>query len=133
MSKTVFVNGCFDVIHRGHIALFRFAKNLGDRLIVAIDEDDRIRESKGPNRPINILEDRLYVLRPIKYIDELDHFGSDKELENLVKKYKPDIMMVGSDWIGKRVIGSQYAKNVRFFNRIGHYSTTNIIEGSSHR
>lgn len=133
MSKIVFVNGCFDVIHRGHIELFRFAKNLGDRLIVAIDEDDRIRELKGPNRPINILEDRLYVLGSIKYIDELNHFGSDEELENLVKKYKPDIMMVGSDWIGKKVIGSQYAKYVRFFNRIGHYSTTNIIEGSFDR
>ena len=133
MSKTIFINGCFDVIHRGHIELFKFASYLGDRLVVAIDEDDRIRKSKGPKRPINILEDRMYVLRSIKYVDEVEHFGSDEELENLVKKYNPDIMIVGSDWIGKKVIGSQYAKTIRFFNRIGHYSTTNIVEGSSYR
>ena len=133
MSKTIFINGCFDVIPRGHIELFKFASYLGDRLIVAIDEDDRIRKSKGPKRPINILEDRMYVLRSIKYVDEVEHFGSDEELENLVKKYNPDIMIVGSDWIGKKVIGSQYAKTIRFFNRIGHYSTTNIVEGSSYR
>ena len=84
MSKTIFINGCFDVIHRGHIELFKFASYLGDRLIVAIDEDDRIRKSKGPKRPINILEDRMYVLRSIKYVDEV--FTVSDFLENYTFK-----------------------------------------------
>jgi D-beta-D-heptose 7-phosphate kinase/D-beta-D-heptose 1-phosphate adenosyltransferase len=126
--KTVFVNGTFDVLHRGHLLLFEYAKSFGDYLIVAIDSDDRIKEKKGDSRPINNVSDRSFMLQNLKQIDEVRTFSSDKDLENLVEFYKPDIMVVGSDWKNKPVIGSQYAKQLKFFDRINEYSSTKIIQ-----
>lgn len=131
--KLIFVNGCFDIIHRGHIELFKYAKSLGNKLIVAIDSDQRVSQLKGKDRPFNGQDDRKFVLESIKYIDEVLIFVDEKELESLTCKYEPDIMVVGSDWNGKEIIGSQYAKQVKFFGRIGNYSTTNILQGSSNR
>ena len=131
--RTVFVNGCFDILHRGHIELFKYAKSLGDYLLVAIDSDERIKEHKGPRRPHNNIGDRKAVLSSIKFIDEVTCFASDVELEEIVKKLAPDNMIVGSDWQGKKVIGSQHAKNVIFFERIDGYSTTRTIQSLSHR
>ena len=129
--KTIFVNGCFDVLHRGHIELFKYAKSLGDKLIVAIDTDERVKLMKGSNRPFNCQTDRKFVLESIRYIDKVLFFYSDKNLEDLVYLYKPCIMIVGSDWKNKKIIGSQYANEVRYFERIGDYSTTKILQGSS--
>lgn len=129
--KTIFVNGCFDVLHRGHIELFKYAKSLGDKLIVAIDTDERVKMMKGQNRPFNHQTDRKFVLESIKYIDKVLLFYSDKNLEDLVYLYKPCIMVVGSDWKNKKIIGSQYANEVRYFERVGDYSTTKILQGSS--
>ena len=70
-EKVVFTNGCFDILHRGHIELFRYAKSLGNKLIVGLDTDEKIRTTKGEDRPFNTLEDRKFVLSSIKYIDEL--------------------------------------------------------------
>lgn len=131
--KTIFVNGCFDVIHRGHIELFKYAKSLGDFLIVAIDSDERVKQLKGLSRPFNHQHDRKIVLEAIRYIDEVCFFNSEDELENLVFKINPEVMVVGSDWRGKTVIGSQYAKSLNFFDRVGDYSTTKILQGSSYR
>ena len=100
--RTVFVNGCFDILHRGHIELFKYAKSLGDYLLVAIDSDERIKEHKGPRRPHNNIGDRKAVLSSIKFIDEVTCFASDVELEEIVKKLAPDNMIVGSDWQGKK-------------------------------
>lgn len=124
----VFINGCFDVLHRGHIELFKYAKSLGDRLIIGIDSDKRVSELKGPLRPINSEEDRKFFLESIQYIDKVDIFSSEDQLRDLVWLYQPDIMVVGSDYKGKDVIGSEFAKNLIFFDRIGDYSTTNIVE-----
>jgi rfaE bifunctional protein nucleotidyltransferase chain/domain len=126
--KTVFVNGTFDVLHRGHLLLFEYAKSFGDYLIVAIDSDERVKEKKGESRPINNVSDRSFMLQNLKQIDEVKTFSSDKDLEELVKYYKPDIMIVGSDWKHKPVIGSQYAKELKFFDRIDEYSSTKIIQ-----
>jgi rfaE bifunctional protein nucleotidyltransferase chain/domain len=131
--KTVFVNGCFDILHPGHIKLFETAKSFGDRLIVAIDSDRKVKEMKGYTRPINSVSTRKIILESIRYIDEVLIFDTKEELEALVKKIKPDIMMVGSDWKGKEVVGSDYAKQVRFFDRIGEHSTTEIIKSITHR
>lgn len=125
--KTIFVNGCFDVLHRGHIELFKYAKSLGDYLIVAIDTDERVKKMKGKNRPFNNQNDRMFLLQSIKYIDEVLFFNTDDELKNLTYTYNPDIMIVGSDWKNKTVIGSENSKEVRFFERIGNYSTTKIL------
>ena len=129
--KKVWVNGCFDVLHRGHIELFRFASVLGDELMVGLDSDSKVTQDKGEGRPINILSDRIFMLRAIKYIDAVTSFDSAIDLERAIKYYSPDIMVVGSDWKGKTIVGEQYAKKVVFFDRVGDYSTTNIINGAS--
>lgn len=125
---TVFINGCFDILHPGHIKLFESARSFGDHVVVAIDSDRKVREMKGPSRPIKTEYQRKTVLASIRYIDEVHVFDTKEELEALVKKIKPDIMIVGSDWKGKEVVGSQYAKELRFFDRIEDYSTTKIVE-----
>ena len=124
----VFVNGTFDVLHKGHLELLNYAKSLGDYLIVGIDTDERVREKKGKSRPVNSAEDRALMLVNLKAVDEVQYFSSDDELENLVKSIKPDIMIVGSDWKDKSVIGSYYAAKLIFFDRIDEYSSTKIIQ-----
>lgn len=125
---TVWVNGCFDILHPGHVELFKVAKSLGDRLVVGIDEDEKVKKDKGFDRPINPLFFRKTMLESIRYIDVVLPFGSRTELENLIELYSPEILLVGSDWKNGDVVGREYAKEVRFFNRIGNYSTTNLIE-----
>ena len=127
--RKIWTNGCFDIIHRGHIELFKYAKSLGDELTVGIDSDRKVTNDKGEERPINNLEDGIEMLKAIRYIDKVMWFDSKEELKGLIKEYKPDIMVIGSDWRGKDVIGAEYAKEVRFFDRIEGYSTTNILNG----
>jgi rfaE bifunctional protein nucleotidyltransferase chain/domain len=126
--KKIFVNGTFDVLHRGHLMLLNYAKSLGDYLVVGIDTDERIKEKKGPSRPVNHINERAFMLMNLKSVNEVKTFSTDDELENLVKCIKPDIMVVGSDWKNKPVIGSQYAKQLKFFDRIDEYSSTKIIQ-----
>ena len=128
MYKKVFVNGTFDLLHRGHIELLNYAQSQGGHVCVGIDTDDRVREKKGPTRPIFNQEERKYFLENLKAVDEVRFFSNDKELEGLVKSYQPDIMIVGSDWKGKSVIGSYWAAKLIFFDRIGEYATTKTIE-----
>tara|TARA_B100000700_G_C15026550_1_gene848455 strand:- start:556 stop:954 length:399 start_codon:yes stop_codon:yes gene_type:complete len=131
--KIGFINGCFDILHLGHIALFEFAKKQCDYLVVAIDSDDRVASNKGPNRPINTSTDREGMLRAIRYIDDVRVFSTDLQLTNLVKEIKPEIMIVGNDWEGKTVIGSEYAKQLKFFRKIDGYSSTKTIQNISNR
>jgi len=123
----IWVNGCFDILHRGHFELFNYAKSLGDILIVGIDSDEKISQDKGPDRPYNKLEDRVYALESLKAIDKVMVFDSKEHLEWLVEITKPDILVVGSDWKGKEIVGGQYAKEILYFDRIGDYSTTDIL------
>jgi len=131
--KISFVNGCFDVLHPGHIELLKYARSLGDYLIVAIDSDRKVAEMKGPERPIFSQHDRSTMLASIRYVDVVHVFDTKKELEDLLESTSPDIMVVGSDWKGKEVVGSQYAKSVRFFDRLGDYSTTQTVKGITYR
>ena len=114
----VFVNGTFDLLHPGHISLLNWAKSLGDYVIVGIDTDDRVREKKGPTRPIYNQEDRGIMLIALSAVDEVRYFDSDESLESLIKDVKPDIMVVGSDWKDKSVIGSYWAADLKFYDRI---------------
>jgi D-beta-D-heptose 7-phosphate kinase/D-beta-D-heptose 1-phosphate adenosyltransferase len=126
--KTVWTNGCFDVLHRGHFELFKYARSLGDFLVVGIDSDEKVKKDKGAGRPVNTATDRKFALEAIKYINEVVVFSSAEELEQEVQRRTPDYMVVGSDWKGKKVIGGQHAKELKFFDRLGTYSTTNVLE-----
>ena len=127
MDKIVWCNGTFDILHPGHIELFKVGKSLGDKVIVATDTDEKIRQDKGSSKPVNNLCDRISMLQAIKYIDEVLYFGNRKELEGLIELYSPDILLLGDDWKGGDVVGRQYAKEVKFLPRL-NYSTTKIIE-----
>ena len=128
-----FINGCFDVLHIGHIRMLRHAKSKCERLYVAIDSDSRVKKAKGSDRPINNQEDRAEFLISLTCVDDVLIFNSDKELTSLVKSINPDVMMVGSEYKNKKVIGSEYAKQLIFFERIAGYSTSKIVKSSSNR
>ena len=127
MDRIVWCNGTFDILHPGHIELFKVGKSLGDKLIVATDTDEKIRQDKGASKPVNNLCDRISMLQAIKYIDEVLYFGNRKELEGLIELYSPYKLLLGDDWKGGDVVGIQYAKEVRFLPRL-NYSTTDIIK-----
>jgi rfaE bifunctional protein nucleotidyltransferase chain/domain len=126
MTKIV-VNGTFDIVHRGHIELLNYAKSLGDFLLVAIDTDRRVKELKGNQRPINNQQDRMFMLDNLRAVDSVCFFDSTEELEYILKTYQADIMVKGSDYQGKPVVGSQYCKEIKFYDRTEH-STTKTIQ-----
>tara|TARA_B100000073_G_C23544559_1_gene497545 strand:- start:24 stop:410 length:387 start_codon:yes stop_codon:yes gene_type:complete len=125
----VWTNGCFDLLHRGHIELFKYAKSIGDWLRVGLDSDEMVRNAKGVDRPLNTLEDRKFLVNSIESVDEVCGFDSHTELIELLKDYKPDIMIVGGDWEGKSIVGGVYAKEIRYFKRIEEYSTSRLMDG----
>ena len=131
--KSILVNGTFDILHPGHIQLLNYAKSLGGTLTVGIDSDRRVREKKGYARPVYNVGDRAYMLQNLKAVDYVVIFDSDEELERCIKTVKPDIMVVGSDWKGKSVIGSMYSAELRFFDRIEEYATTKTIQSIINR
>jgi|TARA_R110000824_G_scaffold73980_3_gene188331 D-beta-D-heptose 7-phosphate kinase/D-beta-D-heptose 1-phosphate adenosyltransferase len=128
MIKIVWTNGCFDILHRGHLEMLKYAKSLGDYVIVGIDSDDKVAKDKGPSRPFNKVEDRKFALKSLKYVDEVVVFDSAEKLEIIIRSISPHVMIIGSDWKGKTVIGESFCGELRFFDRIGDYSTTNILE-----
>ena len=130
--KKIFVNGTFDILHIGHIKMLNFAKSLGDYLLVAIDEDNRVKELKGNLRPINCQEDRQIHLMNLKSVNEVHLFGSEQQLEDIIKQYKPDIMVKGSDYKGKRIVGAEFVKEIVYYDHTGH-STTGIIQRITNR
>jgi D-beta-D-heptose 7-phosphate kinase/D-beta-D-heptose 1-phosphate adenosyltransferase len=127
MTKVV-VNGTFDILHRGHLEMLHYAKNQGDYLLVCIDSDERVRELKGSTRPINNQTDRMFMLNSLKCVDYVKIFNTREELVELIKLYKPDIMVKGSDWKGKSVVAQEHVNQVIFYDRIKPYSTTKTIE-----
>lgn len=127
MTKVI-VNGTFDILHRGHLELLDYAKSCGGYLLVAIDTDDRVKELKGDNRPINNQYDRKFHLEMLKPVDQVVLFNSKEELIEIIQSYQPDIMVKGSDYKGRSVVGATYVPEVIYYERIGAYSTTNTIQ-----
>ena len=123
---TIWSNGCFDVLHAGHIALLEFAKSQGDRLVVGLDTDERVKSSKGASRPINSLENRLKVLSSVRFVDEVVSFGSDEELVQRIRESGAELIVIGNDYAGKRVIGSEILP-VQFFYKIEGLSSSGVI------
>lgn len=128
----IFVNGTFDILHRGHLEMLEYAASLGNHLLVAIDTDRRVRELKGPTRPINNQEDRRFMLSRLKGINEVRLFDSDDELEHIIQVYQPDVMVKGSDYRDKPIIGEEHCREISFYEHTSH-STTNTIKSIINR
>lgn len=129
--KKIFVNGTFDLLHEGHIALINHAKSLGDELNVAIDSDERVKKLKGESRPINNQTERSTLLINLKAVDNVYIFDTDEELEYLVSIH--DVMVKGSDYKDKPIIGQNVCKELVFFDRIDGFSTTQKIQDIADR
>ena len=108
--------------------MLQYAKSLGDELIVGLDSDKRVRQAKGLDRPYNTLEDREYMISSLKCVDNVVSFGCDEQLKQHLRNHDISIMVVGSDWAGKPVVGSCVVPHIHYFRRIGSFSTTNILE-----
>ena len=124
----IIVNGTFDILHRGHLEMLQYAKNLGNYLLVCIDSDERVKELKGSNRPINNQSDRMFMLNSLKCVDYVKIFNTREELIDIIKLYKPDIMVKGSDWQGKSIVAQEHVKQIIFYDRANNYSTTKTIQ-----
>jgi len=127
----VFTNGCFDILHRGHVELLRYCKSLGDNVIVGINSDNSIKKLKGSDRPINNQHDRKVLLESLKFVDEVIIFNEDTPI-NLIKKIEPDIIVKGGDYSHEDIIGNDVCE-VRIFDYIDGYSTTKTIQNISNR
>jgi len=126
--KKVFVNGAFDVLHSGHLDLLDFAGMLGGHLLVAIDTDARIEYNKGIGRPFNPLSIRKHIMSMLKPVNSVRVFDTDQELVDIIRQYEPDVMVKGSDWKGKTILGEEYCKEIVFYERTNGQSTTKAIE-----
>lgn len=124
----VFVNGTFDLPHRAHLELLSYARSLGNQLIVAIDSDRRVAELKGPSRPVYNQYDRKFFLESLKSVTQVMIFDSDQALITLIKNMAPDIMVKGSDYRGKPILGAEFCKDIVFYERVPEYSTTQTIQ-----
>lgn len=129
-KKIVFTNGCFDILHRGHVTYLSEARKLGDLLVVGVNSDASVKRLKGPERPINKEDDRAYVLSQLKSVDFVEVFTEDTPL-NLIIKVKPKVLVKGGDWKIDQIVGAkeviQNGGDVFSLNFVDGYSTTSII------
>lgn len=125
--KIVFTNGCFDILHRGHIEYLQKSKDLGDFLIVGINSDESVKKLKGPNRPINNEQDRKFMLQSLKCVNRVVVFNEDTPYE-IIKKLKPHVLTKGGDYTIETTIGHDLVEKTYIIPFTSGYSTTNIIE-----
>jgi len=129
-KKVVFTNGCFDLLHPGHIQYLNDAKALGDILVVGLNSDASVKRLKGESRPLNNEKDRKFMLENLKSVDLVEIFEEDTPL-NLIKKIKPDILVKGGDYKPDSIVGSIFVKDnggeVKCLSFLDGYSTTHLI------
>lgn len=134
-KRIVFTNGCFDILHRGHVTYLNEAKKLGDLLVLGVNSDASVKRLKGPERPINNEKDRAYVLSQLKSVDFTEIFTEDTPL-NLILKVKPQILVKGGDWQIDQIVGAKEViasgGDVFSLNFVDGYSTTSIINKINH-
>lgn len=135
----IWVNGCFDILHTGHINLLWYAKLYGtdgleyhealkaNKLFVGLDSDERVKSLKGDKRPINNIETRTKIMSNLKMVDSVNIFSSETELEYFIKVFNIDYIAIGEEYKNKRIVGSEYSKQGIIYNPIIS-STTSIIE-----
>ena len=124
----VFTNGCFDVLHRGHVEYLEKSRALGDKLIVGLNSDESVRALK-PGRPINTAEDRKAVLMALKWVDEVIIFDEPTPLQ-LIHRIKPDIITKGGDYTLEQVVGFTLVKQTVIIPFLDGYSSTRIINAT---
>ena len=133
-KRIVFTNGCFDILHVGHVKYLQVAKSFGDVLIVGLNSDASVRELKGPTRPVNSEDDRAYILAALESVDYVVKFGDDTPYE-LIKMLRPDVLVKGGDYEGKAVVGTEFSGELRLVDFVEGRSTTSTIakiqEGST--
>lgn len=134
-KKIVFTNGCFDILHRGHVTYLNQAKSLGDLLVMGMNSDASVKRLKGPERPINKELDRKFVLENLKSVDFVEIFTEDTPLE-LIKLVKPSILVKGGDWTIDKIVGGKevisWGGEVFSLSFVDGYSTTGIIQKIQH-
>jgi len=126
-KKVVFTNGCFDILHVGHVKYLQIAKSFGDILIVGLNSDESVSRLKGPTRPVNIAEDRAYLLAALEAVDFVVPFEEDTPYD-LIKMIKPDVLVKGGDYEGKEIIGTEFAGELKLVDFVDGKSTTKTIE-----
>jgi D-beta-D-heptose 7-phosphate kinase/D-beta-D-heptose 1-phosphate adenosyltransferase len=124
----IWINGCFDVLHYGHFCMIEYATSLGEMLVIGIDSDERVKKMKGEDRPFHTETQRKFNLMQIKGVSNVVIFDSDETLRSQIELYKPNIFVIGSDYVNKPIIGGNHADEIRFFDRIKDFSTTKILE-----
>jgi D-glycero-beta-D-manno-heptose 1-phosphate adenylyltransferase len=130
-KKIVFTNGCFDILHIGHVEYLSKASEFGDILIVGLNSDSSVANIKGPSRPINNQNDRAMILASLLFVDAVILFSEDTPLK-LIEKINPDFLIKGNDYTGKEIVGYDFVKSnggkIITIDLVQGYSTTNIIE-----
>lgn len=129
-KKLVFTNGCFDILHRGHVTYMEFARNQGDALVVGLNSDASVRRNKGPNRPINSEQDRAYVLGSLRAVDYVVIFD-EQEPKELIAQILPQVLVKGRDWahyVSGREIVEANGGCVVLADMVDGKSTTGTIE-----
>ena len=130
-KKIVFTNGCFDILHRGHVSYLAEARKLGDLLVIGLNSDASVKRLKGPERPINNENDRKFVISQLKSVDFVEIFPEDTPL-NLILEVKPGVLVKGGDWKIDQIVGGKEVQSmggqVFSLNFVDGYSTTNLIE-----
>ena len=126
-KKIIFTNGCFDILHIGHVKYLEKAKSFGDILILGLNSNNSVRRLKGINRPINSQDDRVYILTSLEVVDYVVIFDDDTPFD-LIKLIKPDVLVKGGDYEGKEIVGQQIAKEVKLVKFIDGISTSKIIQ-----
>ena len=130
-KKIVFTNGCFDLLHAGHVRLLREAKKLGDLLIVALNSDSSVREIKGPDRPILPEEERAELIAALEMVDYVTLFDEPDPL-NVLRELRPDVLAKGGDWAEDKIVGREwvesYGGKVAVIPYLKGHSSTEIIE-----
>jgi rfaE bifunctional protein nucleotidyltransferase chain/domain len=133
-DRVVFTNGCFDILHAGHVELLARCRDLGEHVVLGLNSDASVKGLKGPNRPVNDQLSRAIVLAGLSFVDAIIIFEEDTPLE-LITKIKPDILVKGGDYKASEVVGADVVKQnggeVKIIPLVEGYSTTAIINKSS--
>ncbi len=126
-KKVVFTNGCFDILHVGHVKYLQEAKSFGDVLIVGLNSDESVSRLKGPSRPVNIAGDRAYILAALEAVDFVVPFEEDTPY-SLIKMIQPDTLVKGGDYEGKEVVGTEFSGELKLVDFVDGKSTTKTIQ-----